>query len=396
VNRTSAHAKNPPHIWKPVRQRRADTYLLTLIAIYGITVILVRSYLEMTGYPQVGDSTYHIAHLLWGGLFMFVAMVLLLIWANPWLLSLTAVMGGIGAGLFIDEVGKFITQKNDYFFPLALPIIYALTLVGVWLYFRMRRSLPRDSRTLLYHALQDLKQVLDRDVDSVEYAELVQTLNQAKTVATDQGQADLAQALLAFVQSRPFEIEGELDWSDRIALDVRRWFLRYPPRRVLKSLLIGSLLLVSFLAGIKLAGLFTIAGDTGVALSAALSNYVIVSGKSSYEVHHPDLLMLHTMFIAVTGLLTLAGAILLLVGRDKVGLRVGILGLVLALTVVNLLTFYFSQLYATVDALVQLAAIGMAQLYRWRFLLVQPGHSPLPAPNAGGSSAHETIAEGGG
>lgn len=394
MNSTSAQAKKPPHIWKPVRQNRADTYLLTLIAIYGATVILVRSYLEMTGYPQVGDSTFHIAHLLWGGLLMFLAMVLLLIWANPWLLSLTAVMGGIGAGLFIDEVGKFITQKNDYFFPLALPIIYALTLVGAWFYFRLRRSEPRDSRTLLYHALQDLKRVLDRDIDSIQYSELIETLNKASTLATDQGQSDLAKALLAFVQSRPFEVEGELDWSDRIVLDVRRWFLRYPPRRVLKSLLIGGLLLVAFLAGIKLVGLLTIAGDSGLGLSAALSNYVIVSGKSSYDVNHPALLLFHALFIAVTGLLTLAGAILLLLGRDKEGLRVGVLGLALALTVVNLLTFYFSQLYAMVDALVQLAVIGMTQLYRWRFLLVQPMQSPLPAPEARGSSTRGTIADG--
>ncbi len=391
---TNAQPKQLTHIWKPVRQRRADTYLLTLIAIYGITVIVIRSYLEMTGYPQVGDSTYHIAHLLWGGLLMFAAMVLLLIWANPWLLSLTAVIGGIGAGLFIDEVGKFITQKNDYFFPLALPIIYALSLVGVWLYFRLRRSEPRDSRTLLYHALQDLKQVLDRDVDSVEYAELVEMLSQAKAVATDQGQADLAQALLVFVQSRPFEIEGELDWSDRIVLHARRWLLQYPPRRVLKALLIGGFLLVAFLAGIKLAGLLTIAADTGLGLHTALSNYVIVSGKSSYDVHHPFLLALHTLFITTTGLLTLGAAILLLLGRDKTGLRLGVLGLALALTVVNLLTFYFSQLYAIVDALVQLAVIGLAQLYRWRFLLVQP--RTFPAPDARGSSAQEAIAEEGG
>jgi hypothetical protein len=34
-----------------------------------------------------------------------------------------------GAVSFVDEVGKFITQKNDYFFPLAAPIVYASLLL---------------------------------------------------------------------------------------------------------------------------------------------------------------------------------------------------------------------------------------------------------------------------
>ena len=47
-----------------------------------------------------------------------------LLFANRWALGTSAVLAGIGVGLFIDEVGKFLTQTNDYFFPPAAPIIY--------------------------------------------------------------------------------------------------------------------------------------------------------------------------------------------------------------------------------------------------------------------------------
>ena len=59
-------------------------------------------------------------------------------------------------------------------------------------------------------------------------------------------------------------------------------------------------------------------------------------------------------------------------GRERSGLRAGTLALVLALTIVNLITFYFNQLYTVVDALGQLVLLFMAQVYRWRFYASQP------------------------
>ncbi|MEI6451051.1 MAG: hypothetical protein WCP98_14070, partial [Actinomycetes bacterium] len=40
------------------------------------TIILVRSILAATGWPQLGGGKIHFAHLLWGGLGMLIAIIL--------------------------------------------------------------------------------------------------------------------------------------------------------------------------------------------------------------------------------------------------------------------------------------------------------------------------------
>ena len=148
-----------------VRRNRAETYLLTSLIAFGVTVIAVRVFLQLTGFPQLGNSVLHIAHALWGGLLLFAAALLPLLLINRWALQVSALVGGIGTGLFIDEVGKFITQTNDYFFPPALPFIYGFFLLTVFLYLLFRRSKQEDPRSAIYHALEGLEDALDSDLE---------------------------------------------------------------------------------------------------------------------------------------------------------------------------------------------------------------------------------------
>lgn len=356
-------------IWSPVKQQAADSFLVLMIAAFAITVIVVRVFLELSGYPQIGSSVFHIAHLLWGGLLLFVSVVIMLLWANHWVLWAAALAGGIGVGLFIDEVGKFITQNNDYFFPLAFPIIYAFFLACVWLYVRVKRAKARDTRTLLYHALEDMKQVLDHDLDPFEHTELVQELNQVMADAKHPNEQKLAKALLDFVRAEdvdlahaPNRMERAWTWTKFIAA-------QWPSRRVFKWLLIIGFVVAGVTSLFEISALWAIVG--GVFQNTTLPPFVIQSGKAQYELNDPLLIVIHSAAILVTGAMCMAAAALLLIRRERFGLRVGTLAMILSLTVVTLLTFYFSQLYAIGDALSQLALLLGATVFRWRFFLNQ-------------------------
>jgi len=90
------------------------------------SVVGIRFYLHVTGFPQLGFGTLHIAHMLWGGLLMLVALVMLLAFLDHRTKVIASVLGGIGFGAFIDELGKFITRDNDYFFQPAVTLIYVI------------------------------------------------------------------------------------------------------------------------------------------------------------------------------------------------------------------------------------------------------------------------------
>lgn len=100
-----------------------------------VTILVNRTLLAATGYPQIAPGDLHIAHMLWGGFLMLVALVMMFRYWNPSVRRLAAFFAGMGFGLFIDELGKFITDDNDYFYKPTIAVIYVIFIL-MYLLFR--------------------------------------------------------------------------------------------------------------------------------------------------------------------------------------------------------------------------------------------------------------------
>ena len=136
--------------------------LLETFMIFAIgTVLVIRAVLASLGYPQLGGGGLHIAHMLWGGLILVAALVILVASIGWYSLAAGAVLGGIGFGFFIDEVGKFVTSDNNYFFRPAVSIMYVLFVLFFFIFQAIGRRLP-SSHTYLVNALGATQETLIR------------------------------------------------------------------------------------------------------------------------------------------------------------------------------------------------------------------------------------------
>lgn len=110
----------------PARGVHASVLLERFFISAVVAVLLIRVWLQLTGYPQIGGHGLHIAHMLFGGAAMLIALVISLAFLGPRARNVVAVLGGVGFGTFIDELGKFITSDNDYFYRPTVSLIYII------------------------------------------------------------------------------------------------------------------------------------------------------------------------------------------------------------------------------------------------------------------------------
>jgi hypothetical protein len=308
--------------------------------------MLVRLYLYLAGYPKVGGGGLHVAHMIWGALLMVIALVIAISFVGYAARWATAVVGGLGFGLLIDEVGKFLTSDNNYFFKPAAAIIY----VSFMALFLTARAIARragfSAEEYLANALELFEEAAAGDLDSFERRKLVHLLAQS-------GQSPLANRLR--------EILDELD-PPRHASRLQRWRLslerRYErlARRPRFLRLVGFLVLVGSIA--------TFAEVLGILLQndwhqpASAGGLVDSTGDFFRAIDIVGWLELLASLASVG--LAVAGVALFGASRAR-GLRMLERAILLWILIVQPFAFYEAQFFASAGLLLSLAMWSCVQ-----------------------------------
>jgi len=193
-----------------------EVFLISAVA----AVLLIRLFLKLTGYPQIGGGGLHIAHMLWGGLLMLAALIMLLSFLGKAVHRWAALIGGLGFGVFIDEIGKFVTADNDYFFRPAVSLIYVV-FVLTFLAMHLIHSRPRYCSTeYLMNALNKMEEVVFQDLDSAERRQALALLRKCDP------NNPLVSCLTDLMHRTDLVERGEPGWWERARTLARRLYRR--------------------------------------------------------------------------------------------------------------------------------------------------------------------------
>jgi hypothetical protein len=298
---------------KPIQRRDAERYIQLSVLGLAASISLTRFILEATGYPQLGNETLHIAHCLYGGVILYIGCLIPLIYTNKWAFTLSGILSGAGMGLFIDEVGKFMTANNDYFFPAAAPIIYGFFLLTVLLYVRVAKK--SEQREEVSESYLSLESVPEHEVHS----------------------------------------------------KVESFGYKWATQSRLKAILLAGLFLFGIGACIRIVYYYS-----GGAVLLETLLYSRISALPNISSNAIFLATVQLWMEGLVGVLLLLSSIFLVLGKERTGITFGSYGLIISLVGVNLVSFYIDQFGTIAKALSQYLILYILYYYQRRFFT--PAH----------------------
>lgn len=312
-----------------------------------VSILIIRFLLYITGYPQLATANFHIAHMLWGGFFMMAAIVLLLSYLGKRMKETAAIIGGIGFGTFIDELGKFITKENDYFFEPTLMLIYFIFLSLFFLFRFLEKYRVLSDKEYLMNALEMFEDAVLNNLDRREQRKLLSFLEKARHKNEENiiitQLIKISEHIIPTPAKKPNVFEKTISFIDNlfeIIIDSKKFH----------NLLITFLLLTTIWGLIRAILVISLLSTNSVSVNEAFDseNMIVALGEFISNI--------------VSTILALSGFIILKFNRLK-GLTFLKYSLLISVLVTQFFVFYREQLSAITTLLINtFILIGINQL----------------------------------
>lgn len=222
----------------------------------------------------------------------------------------------------------------------------------------------------MYEILERFSEVLDRDLSAFEREELLQSLAEVRRNGENADLSELAGALQNYLYTQKRKTASyKPNFLDRIRIGWLKFERKYLKRSRLKIIIVIGLLGWGIWALVSPIFYFSISNDPLALqkfLDQLISNNLVrnASGLNWFEAR----VILEGGF----GMLACLAAILILCKAEKLGTWIGLISLLISLTIVNLLVFYFDQFSTILMASVQFALLVLLLRYKKRFMSSTP------------------------
>ncbi|MDB5176191.1 MAG: putative rane protein [Candidatus Saccharibacteria bacterium] len=253
-------------------QARDNLELLLVSAVSSL--LLLRFYLYITGYPQVGGGSLHIAHMLYGGIFMLASMVIMISFIGRRAQRLAALIGGVGFGIFIDELGKFITKDNNYFFQPTIGLIYATFIVLYLSFSFLTRSTHYRHIEYQLNALNQLEEAVMQDMDATEKRRVQQLLSKARQ--DDPITRQLQELLKNVTTARSEEPTFRARMLTKINVQYRKFWNKRGSNRLIGAIFIAEAIIFALAIFSTLAGNLDVVNKLFHGGDSAYGSFVII------------------------------------------------------------------------------------------------------------------------
>ncbi|HWS49196.1 MAG TPA: hypothetical protein VN174_04070 [Candidatus Methanoperedens sp.] len=218
----------------------ASSKLLEFLIWAILSLFGTRIFLVVFDNPIIGRGDWHFAHVLWGGLFMLIGIIIFLVNYGKKSIKYASIFSGIGWGMFIDEIGKYVTSDNNYWFRPAIIFIYISFIILFLLYRFLERKTPPTKSSLWHELLESCQEIIDSDIEKKEKKEILKKIRNIEKLTPSSHELKILTDIRTWLESTiPLKDKAEFNLVKFIASSLQISYSRLFKKKVVYYSLIA-------------------------------------------------------------------------------------------------------------------------------------------------------------